>query len=119
MRQLTQAELADRAGVSVNYISELERGLRNPTLLTFHRIAAAGLGADPGEVLAPPSTPHGAPATYPTTHEPPSAADRAADRSAHIGGKMGTRVGSVLAGTTAADRRRLRAVLRALADVLR
>ena len=38
---LTQAELAERAGVSVNFISLVERGLKSPTLSTMERLAAA------------------------------------------------------------------------------
>jgi transcriptional regulator with XRE-family HTH domain len=40
---LTQAELGDRAGLSAKYVSELERGLRNPSLATLQRIAG-GMG---------------------------------------------------------------------------
>ena len=38
---LTQAELAERAGISVNFISLVERGLKSPTLSTMERLAAA------------------------------------------------------------------------------
>lgn len=38
---LTQAELAERSGVSQTWISRLERGQENPTLATLRRLAAA------------------------------------------------------------------------------
>jgi len=38
---LTQAELAEKAGISVNFISLVERGLKSPTLSTMERLAAA------------------------------------------------------------------------------
>lgn len=43
---LTQQVLAERADVSVNYLSELERGLRNPTVTTLHRLMEQGLETD-------------------------------------------------------------------------
>lgn len=53
---LSQEELAARAGFNQHYISELEAGKRNPTILSVHEIAQ-GLGVPPGELfvqLAPP-----------------------------------------------------------------
>jgi transcriptional regulator with XRE-family HTH domain len=38
---LTQERLAELAGMSQQYISDLERGKRNPTLVTVHEIAVA------------------------------------------------------------------------------
>lgn len=38
---ISQAELADRARLHRTYISELENGRKNPSLLTLHRLAAA------------------------------------------------------------------------------
>ena len=38
---LTQEQLADRSGLSQQYISGLERGQRNPTILTIYEIAVA------------------------------------------------------------------------------
>lgn len=38
-RQWTQEELADRAGLHVNFIGLLERGQRNPSLLILARLA--------------------------------------------------------------------------------
>jgi transcriptional regulator with XRE-family HTH domain len=38
---MTQQELADRAGVHRTYISDIERGSRNVTVLNLRRIATA------------------------------------------------------------------------------
>ena len=40
-RGLSQEELADRAAVHQTYLSGVERGTRNPTILVLHRIARA------------------------------------------------------------------------------
>jgi transcriptional regulator with XRE-family HTH domain len=50
-----QAELARSAGISVNALWLIERGLREPRATTIRRIAAA-LGVDPPELVA--GTPH-------------------------------------------------------------
>ncbi|MCB9379723.1 MAG: helix-turn-helix transcriptional regulator [Acidimicrobiaceae bacterium] len=42
---LTQMQLAERAGLHFTYVSDVERGRRNPSLLTALRLAAA-LGTD-------------------------------------------------------------------------
>jgi transcriptional regulator with XRE-family HTH domain len=42
---LSQEELADLADIHQTYLSEVERGKRNPTITVLHRIAQA-LGAD-------------------------------------------------------------------------
>ena len=54
---ISQEELADLAGVHRTYIGGIERGERNPTLITIYKIAAA-LGIQPSRLLgeAPPST---------------------------------------------------------------
>ena len=58
-RKLSQAALAKRAGISVSYLSLLERGRRDPPLSTIQRLAAAlvmpveilfFLGAEEGEL---------------------------------------------------------------------
>ncbi|MFP5477412.1 MAG: helix-turn-helix transcriptional regulator [Gammaproteobacteria bacterium] len=58
-RKLSQAALAKRAGISVSYLSLLERGRRDPPLSTIQRIAGAlampveilfFLGAEGGEL---------------------------------------------------------------------
>jgi transcriptional regulator with XRE-family HTH domain len=38
---LTQEELAERSGLSQQYISDLERGKRNPTVVTLYELASA------------------------------------------------------------------------------
>ena len=47
VRSLSQEELADRAGLDRTYISGIERGLRNPTLLVLlHLKQALGVSLD-------------------------------------------------------------------------
>jgi len=40
-RKLTQEELADRAGMHFTYIGQIERGLRNPSLINLHKLSKA------------------------------------------------------------------------------
>lgn len=40
-RERTQEQLAERMGLSVNYVSRIERGLENPTLETLLGLAEA------------------------------------------------------------------------------
>ena len=40
-RGLTQERLAERSGLSQQYISDLERGRRNPTIVTIFELATA------------------------------------------------------------------------------
>ncbi len=40
-RGLTQDQVAERTGLSLNYLSRIERGLENPTLDSFLAIAGA------------------------------------------------------------------------------
>lgn len=42
-RNLTQEELGVRAGYTAKYVSEIERGLRDPPLSTLDRLASNGL----------------------------------------------------------------------------
>ena len=51
-RRLTQEELAERSGFSQQYLSDLERGRRNPTIVSLWELAQA-LGATPVELIAP------------------------------------------------------------------
>ena len=51
----TQEELAERSGLSQQYLSDLERGKRNPTIVTIHEIAQA-LGVSHVDLVIPPST---------------------------------------------------------------
>lgn len=47
---MTQEQLAERSGFSQQYISGLENGQRNPTLVTLYEIACA-LDASPVDLL--------------------------------------------------------------------
>lgn len=49
--RLNQEELADRAGIDRTYISGVERGVRNPSLMVMQRIATA-LGSDLDVIFA-------------------------------------------------------------------
>lgn len=52
---LSQEELAFRAGMKRSYLSDLERGTRNPTVRALERLAEA-LAVEPAELLkSPPS----------------------------------------------------------------
>ncbi|HET9731070.1 MAG TPA: helix-turn-helix transcriptional regulator [Acidimicrobiales bacterium] len=58
---LSQEALADRCGVHWTFLGQVERGQRNISLHNVLKLAA-GLGADPGELVqglsAPESLPH-------------------------------------------------------------
>ncbi len=49
---LTQEQLAERSGFSQQYISDLERGLCNPTIVTLYELATA-LGVSQVELVRP------------------------------------------------------------------
>ncbi|UXN66780.1 helix-turn-helix domain-containing protein (plasmid) [Phyllobacterium sp. A18/5-2] len=49
---LTQEEIEERSGFSQQYLSGLERGQRNPTIITIYELAQA-LGVDYLELLSP------------------------------------------------------------------
>lgn len=49
-RELSQEEVAFRAGMNRAYLSDVERGARNPTVRVAGRIAKA-LGVDPVELF--------------------------------------------------------------------
>lgn len=51
LMRLSQEELGDRAGLDRTYVSGIERGRRNPTLMVLQRLADA-LGADLDVVFA-------------------------------------------------------------------
>lgn len=50
-RGWTQEELAERSGLSQQYISDLERGKRNPTIVTIYELAQA-LGVSHMEMVS-------------------------------------------------------------------
>ena len=52
MKGLTQERLAEISGFSQQYISGLERGRRNPTVITVYELAKV-LGVKPHELLKP------------------------------------------------------------------
>ena len=45
-KQLTKEDLSEKLDVDAHYISDIERGTRNITMKTFHKIAVA-LGVEP------------------------------------------------------------------------
>ena len=47
---LSQEELADRAGIHRTYVSQLERGIKSPTLVVLMKVAKA-LGTRPSRLL--------------------------------------------------------------------
>lgn len=47
---ISQEELSHRTGIKRSYISDLERGTRNPTVRALSRLADA-LGIEPAELL--------------------------------------------------------------------
>ncbi len=49
---LTQEQIEERCGISQQYLSGLERGLRNPSIVTLYEIAQA-LGVSHVELIAP------------------------------------------------------------------
>lgn len=51
-RGYTQEQLADLSGLSQQYLSDLERGKRNPTVVTVYEIALA-LGVSHLDLLQP------------------------------------------------------------------
>ena len=55
-RHLSQEELADRSGLHPTYLSGIERGHRNVSLLNIHRLASA-LGVAPADLFAEPVIP--------------------------------------------------------------
>jgi transcriptional regulator with XRE-family HTH domain len=49
---LTQERFAELSGFSQQYVSDLERGLRNPTVVTLYELAQA-LGTTPVALIQP------------------------------------------------------------------
>jgi transcriptional regulator with XRE-family HTH domain len=52
VKGLTQEALAERSGFSQQYLSGLEQGRRNPTIVTLYELAQA-LGVDHLDLLRP------------------------------------------------------------------
>ena len=52
LADLTQEEVEERAGFSGKYVSEIERGLRDPPLTTLEKLAR-GIGCEVSDVFAP------------------------------------------------------------------
>ncbi|MDL2406147.1 helix-turn-helix transcriptional regulator [Rhizobium calliandrae] len=52
---LTQEDVAARSGYSQQYLSDLERGRRNPTVITLFELAQA-LGVSHMDLVAPEAT---------------------------------------------------------------
>ena len=50
-KNLTQEQFAELSGLSQQYLSGLERGRRNPTVVTLFELASA-LGTKPAELLS-------------------------------------------------------------------
>jgi transcriptional regulator with XRE-family HTH domain len=55
-KHLTQEMLAETSGLAQQYISDLERGRRNPTIVTIYELARA-LGVSHIDLLSPDSEP--------------------------------------------------------------
>lgn len=56
-RGLTQEQVGERAGYTAKYISEIERGHRDPPLTTIARISEKGLGCPLSRVVEAGSAP--------------------------------------------------------------
>lgn len=65
LRGWTQEELAERAGVHLSFIGQIERGIKKPSLATVQCLAEA-LGVDTGLLLGP--SPR-RPEPYPIEHK--------------------------------------------------
>lgn len=52
---LSQREVADRMGVDRSYVSGLEQGQRNPTVITLWQLSIA-LDVEPAVLLLPPAS---------------------------------------------------------------
>ena len=52
-KHMTQEQLGELAGLNPNYVGQVERGQRTPSIQTMHALASA-LGVDPGFLLLSP-----------------------------------------------------------------
>jgi transcriptional regulator with XRE-family HTH domain len=55
---VTQERFAETSGFTQQYVSDLERGRRNPTVVTLFHLASA-LGVTPAELVAESDSPGG------------------------------------------------------------
>jgi transcriptional regulator with XRE-family HTH domain len=74
-KEITQQELAKKAGLSVSYISMLEREQRTPPLDTLE-VVAKGLGVDPLALLEDPPKKAPAPKAVPPKKSAPKAVEK-------------------------------------------
>lgn len=51
-KRLSQEQFAERSGFTQQYVSDLERGLRNPTIVSLYELAQA-LGVEHVALIAP------------------------------------------------------------------
>lgn len=49
-KKLTQEELADKAGMHFTYVGQIERGIRNPSLVNLYKLSKA-LKISAGQLL--------------------------------------------------------------------
>jgi len=52
LRGLTQEQLSEKTGLTQQYLSGLEQGRRNPTVVTLYDLAQA-LGVSPADLITP------------------------------------------------------------------
>jgi transcriptional regulator with XRE-family HTH domain len=57
---LTQEQLSERCGLSQQYLSDLERGIRNPTIISIYEMATA-LGVSHVDLVTPDAEASGEP----------------------------------------------------------
>jgi transcriptional regulator with XRE-family HTH domain len=110
LRGLTQEQLGERSGVSAKYISELERGVRNPSLETLVKVANIGLVVSLAVLFFGVAES----SSWLASQTEPSPASRAADPP----GSYQIPIESVLAGRSAAQQEGLLVLVRLVAELL-
>lgn len=68
-RGLSQEALANEAGVAMNYVSGIERGVQNPTVMVLHRLATV-LEIQEAKLFAPLSGRENLPKSLPPGRKP-------------------------------------------------
>ncbi|MCA9595432.1 MAG: helix-turn-helix domain-containing protein [Myxococcales bacterium] len=101
-RNLTQEELGVRAGYTAKYVSEIERGLRDPPLSTLDRLASNGLACQVQDLLGPGVRANPARARPPVAW--PRAVRKIADELAALPPSTRTRVVAVIRAVMALAR---------------